>query len=109
MTASGEVHRQQGYPNVSLVVVASNLDAANDALTVVLEHSARGEKWESLASIGESDFDGEVGSIRLSGVALEYLRASITSFDDVSGDDLSVDAYLLLNGNPGAAMAGRFV
>lgn len=108
-TGPGELHRQRGYPNVSLVVVASNLDAANDTLTVELQHSPRGERWETLGEVTEAEFENGVASVRLSNVALEHLRANVETFSDASGGDLAVDAYLLLNGNFASSASGREV
>lgn len=105
-TQDGEEYGSKGHDNITLFVVASNLDTANDSLTVELQHSARGEHWESLGSLSESDFTDGVASIQVSDVATEYLRGSVTSFDDAANDDLSVDAYVLATGWIGGAYQG---
>lgn len=107
-TSDGEEFASKGHTHFTLFVIAWNLDAANDTLTVRLEQSPRGDNWAEMASLSEADFNGESASTSIHGAA-EHLRASVTDFTDNSGGDLTVEAYVLASGNIGLAQRGTGV
>lgn len=105
-TGAGESFSSKGHVHVRLFVHAADLDSANDTLTVALEHSPRGQQWETLGSVSETDFSGEVASVAVPNVAVEQLRANVTAITDAANGDLSVTAYVMAAGNPGHGQSG---
>lgn len=103
-TGQGKVVQAQGHGNVLLFVIAPNLDTNNDTLTVELEHSLNdGEDWDTLETVTEADVEDETATEYLSNVAVDELRANLTELTDAAGDDLTVDVFVSVNGNPGTA------
>jgi hypothetical protein len=107
-TATGEEFAGKGHTHFTLFVIAWNIDTGSDTLTVELQHSPRGDTWTPLTSVTETDITGESASTSTR-VATETVRASVTDFSDASGNDLSVDAYVLASGNTGLAQRGTGV
>lgn len=113
--ADGDSLRTLGHKEIGLFVVAQNLDSANDTLAVRVEGAVRTENGKVWAPMGDSeDITADGFSDRGEGVfaaytkyrglAINEVRAAVTDFSDGSGDgDLSVDAFILLNGDAGAA------
>lgn len=107
-TGPGEVVQAQGHGNILVFVIARNLDAGSDSFNVELEHSLNeGGDWDTLETVTDGDIDEETATKYLSNVAVDELRANVTEFIDASGDDLSVDAFVSINGNPGTAYTHR--
>lgn len=106
-TGPGRSVRSKGHPNILLFVIARNLDSANDTLTVEVEHSPDGDTWDSILSLSQSDIEGGTATVFESDVPVDEVRAHITEFNDASGDDLSVDAFVQAGGSSGSAYKFR--
>lgn len=115
-TGPGEEHAGKGHVTLGLFVVASNLDSANDSLTVRLEVEGPDGEWSPIRDkdgtvIGEltqsefEDVDGDGTTFNsflyVHGVPAPSVRANVTSFTDAAGGDLSVDAYVHAANNGG--------
>lgn len=116
----GDEVRANGHYHVTLFVSAATLDTAGgDTLTVSLEGSPDGNRWDSIdddqgteISISEADLDtdpesGEdTASLTHRGAYYEFLRARLSNFND-SGSGVTVDAYVMAGGNAGQGVKGQ--
>lgn len=118
---AGEEVRANGHYHVTLFVAATALDTAGgDTLTVVLEGSPDGVRWDTLdddqgteVSISEGDLDtdpdsGEdTASVTHRGAYYEFYRARLSNYNDAGGGDLLVDAFIMAGGNAGSGTRGQ--
>lgn len=116
---AGKETRSNGHADVTLFVHAENFNSGDgDELTVALEGSPDGQKWDTLdndqgnaASIsGGGLTSGQTGltqSIAIEGAYYEFLRANVTVFTDALNADLVVDAWVMASGNSGSGTRGN--
>lgn len=114
-TGTGEDHYTRSHTAVGVLVVAENLDAANDTLEVVLEagYEYKGRKYFTpllrrdntevgLTTTDLTDNDGNgtyTGMVWESNAPVEILRGRIESLTDAAGADLSVSTYVVMSNN----------
>jgi hypothetical protein len=116
---TGESTQSLGHYHPTLLVVAENLDPANDTLQVDLEGAPGGKQAWAFAGgvqadkhIDASDFSQDptsgnmTASVTLTGTYFPHLRARIKSFTDDANGDLSVDAYILASAWPETGVRG---
>lgn len=119
-TGAGDHIRLNGHYHITLMVVAPNLDTANDTLEVAIEGSADAVHWTNLGEatthkqVTTSDFTEDpdnagvyTASVTATGAYHEFMRARVTSLTDSANGDLSVDAWVMAAGNPGAGTRGQ--
>lgn len=119
-TGNGDEIRANGHYHLTVFVAAANFDGANDTLTVTVEGSPDGSRWDTIAddqgndlSFDASDFaqDDDSGEHTLSdthrGCYYEFYRLRVTGFSDNSGGDLTVDGYVMVAGNAGQGQRGQ--
>jgi hypothetical protein len=114
-TGAGESHFTRAHTAVGVLVVAQNLDAANDTLEVVLEagYNYNGSDYFTpllrrddtevsltVSEMTDNDSDGTyTGMVWESNAPVEQLRARISAFTDNANGDLSVDTYVVMSNN----------
>lgn len=116
-TGTGESHYTRAHTAVGVFVVASNLDPANDTLTVKLDGGFEGtgttgaDGTDYLAPLNDGSGDLSIsagdmvdrgdgtyyGFVWASNVPAEKVRARISEFSASGG--LSVDTYCLMSNN----------
>lgn len=111
----GESHFTRAHTAIGVLVVAQNLDTANDTLEVVLEAGFNYDGTQvftpllrrddtqvrlSVSELTDNDGDGTyTGLVWESNVPAEQIRARIESLTDSANDDLSVNTYVVMSNN----------
>lgn len=100
-----------GHYMVSLFVSASDFDGGSDTVEVVLEGSPDRARWDTIATVTESDLTSDptsgesTGSEYVDGAYYPYLRARVVSLSDSAGSDMSVSAWVCAAANSGQGRA----
>lgn len=113
-TGAGRSEKTRGHGEIGLFVVAENIDPGQDTLRVVVEFSVEGihfaqsirrQTAEDALELTQDDLEQSdnnasvyVGHIADHNLHAEHIRANITGYDDVSADELTVDAYVFIGG-----------
>lgn len=111
----GSQQKTRLHTTIGLYVETTNLDTGADTLNITLKGSKDGTHWTTIdrgapavddvyeltaSDFEQSDADNSVhvAYIVANNIAIEHVKAEITSFSDNSGGDLSVDSYVYLGG-----------
>jgi hypothetical protein len=106
---------------VTAFLAAQSLDTgAGDALTVILEGSPDGTRWDTIddsqgnpVSLSEGDLDDDpdsgdsTASLTHRGAYYEFYRLRVTNYNDAGGGDLALDGWVMAAGNAGSGTRGQ--